>query len=265
MQPIFKNATVERLDDELRSGESLKRYFTGSFEYDEDECIINSSVKTDDNKPILLTTNPNLSQQDFENAVKLHKYLPGLSRVQASDKRLWTYLTHVEFFNYCSERWGYAAEWHEIKDDKDEKIEAVKNYRQHWFIGTAARALERNAIARLWWGAHQTFAPWQTLSGNGVEEVSDPYIYTKELFRSQDTFVQIMGRSFFWDRLILISMLEFLRRHPEIGTNELRILLRQMVININLLLGSRKLTFMQFDEIVALFEQIAVDIKTNGE
>src|SRR5437868_3644949 len=38
------------------------------------------------------------SHHDLENAIRLHKALPGLTPIQAQDPRLWTRLTHVELW-----------------------------------------------------------------------------------------------------------------------------------------------------------------------
>jgi uncharacterized protein DUF6339 len=270
MQAIFKNATVERLEDELRTGNSLKDYFEGKWRTAESEVLRDSTIECTGPKPVLVTGNRNISVEDSENAIKLHKYLPTLTEVQASDKRLWAYLTHVDFKDYCLHRWEYGMDWEELLSSKkreDEKAAAIRHFQSHWFTGSSARNLRRNALARLWWPAHLTYAPWKRAGNSVIPELEDPYAYTRLLFTSQDIYLQILERAPFWHPVMLIAMLEFIRRNPQLKGAELREMVREIVKNINLLSGSRKLTFMPFQEIVELIQSISRDFakKTSGQ
>ena len=72
---------------------------------------------------------------DIENAILIHTWLQGLNRLQASDARLWTYLTHARFFSYTVARFPHPTQ--------PEKI--VQNILSHWFVGRGG--LRRNAIS----------------------------------------------------------------------------------------------------------------------
>ena len=82
---------------------------------------------------------------DKENIITIYQALNCLSLQQATDERIWTYLTHVLAKEYTSKRWNAIPE-------DDEK--AVKYIEAHYFV-TGVRGLIRdNAVARLWWMGH---------------------------------------------------------------------------------------------------------------
>lgn len=263
MQSILKNACVEQLEDDLRTGKSLQNYFFGKWDIEKSDILNDSLITTIGQKPLLRVEKGNLSKQDVESAIMLHKYMPNLTETQASDKRLWAYLTHVEFKEYCMERWEYGADWDEVKSNNEEMATAIRHFHTHWFTGNSARRLERHALARLWWPAQLTFAPWEKHPGIGIQENQDKYIYTRQLLRTGDVLIQIIGRTPFWNPNTLFAILEYLRRHPDLQGTDLRNMIRSILIDINLLSGSRKLSFMPFESLVKLIEEIATS-KTNA-
>lgn len=85
------------------------------------------SLKTGDNK------------SDFDNACVVYNTLKDiLTPVMASDPRLWTYLTHVNFYNYMYARW--------LKNKKH----TVQTISEHFFY-SKSKSFVRNGIARLFW------------------------------------------------------------------------------------------------------------------
>lgn len=259
-QTIFKLGVVEKLEHMLRSGESLEKYYNGGWQFDQEDYLQDSVIEAVGKKPQLIVDARNINIQDTENAIKIHEYLPSLSRVQASDKRLWAYLTHVDFFDYCKKRWEFGADFDEL-DTPEKKESAASHYRNHWFTASSARSLRRNALARLWWPAHLTYAPWERYPGQGIPHHNDKYIYTKVLLSSQDTTLQILERSISWNPILLIAILEYLRKNPEIQGTKLRNLVRNLVININLLSGTRNLALLQFEHILAIIEDASKDYR----
>ena len=69
--------------------------------------------------------------------------LPKISAYLARDQRLWVFLTHIVLLNYTRQRWP-------IPQDKEQAIKHIKAH----FFASGARGIERdNAISRLWWMA----------------------------------------------------------------------------------------------------------------
>ena len=82
---------------------------------------------------------------DKENIITIYQALNCLSLQQATEERIWTYLTHVLVKEYTSKRWNAIPEDNE---------KAVKYIEAHYFV-TGVRGLIRdNAVARLWWMGH---------------------------------------------------------------------------------------------------------------
>lgn len=59
--------------------------------------------------PALLLPEGN-NKRDSENVRIIHPWLAHLTPVQASDPRLWTYLTHFVYSDYTAARWPVAAD-----------------------------------------------------------------------------------------------------------------------------------------------------------
>jgi len=88
-------------------------------------------------------------KRDSENVRLVHAWLAHLTPVQASDARLWTYLTHSVYSAYTAARWPIASD-----------SEVVSRIRERYFVeGESLASITRNAIARLWWFGHLTHNP----------------------------------------------------------------------------------------------------------
>lgn len=85
------------------------------------------------------------------------------------------------------------------------------------------RASSRNGLARLWWGAHLTRAPWELDDFFLPLKSKDPYAYTHLLFEYQDVYEGLMGRSLGRDRHILICTLELLRKDKKLQADRERV------------------------------------------
>lgn len=133
---------------------------------------------------------------DAENAVRLHRAFSTLTPLQASDERLWVWLCHIPFRDYVRQR--------HVGDLSGEKL--VKKIRSRFFVdGKDSRALMRNALARLWWGASLTFD----------ERAGDPYELTRILFFRQETVKNLLENNFGRSRRVLSAVLRFFDQKPE--------------------------------------------------
>jgi hypothetical protein len=87
--------------------------------------------------------------RDSENVRLVHAWLGHLTPVQASDPRLWTYLTHSVYSGYTAARWPIDAD-----------ADVGRRIRERYFVeGESLASITRNAIARLWWFGHLTHDP----------------------------------------------------------------------------------------------------------
>lgn len=116
---------------------------------------------------------------DFENTKKIYTALKGISVIQATDERLWTYLTHTLFWNYMRKRWPVESYL-----DKEKPVDALKE--RYFFMANRDRALIRNGIARLWWYGYVSYD----------DERKDPFELTRMLLSKLDIAQSLLERSF---------------------------------------------------------------------
>lgn len=161
--------------------------------------------------------------RDFENSVRLHQSLSSITPIQARDPRLWTRLTHVEFWLYMRKRW--PIEKHLANTKKAENY--IEN--RYFIAGADGRALLRNGISRLWWYSYLTHD----------ERRDNPYELTAVLLKNLDITQQILERSMGRSRVVLIGFLEFLMENSFLleGGDENRNIIRSLAKSLNLFGG----------------------------
>jgi hypothetical protein len=136
--------------------------------------------------PVLQIPDAN-GKRDSENVRLVHAWLAHLTPVQASDARLWTYLTHSVYTAYTAARWPIAAD-----------TEVLRRIRERYFVeGEGLASITRNSIARLWWFGHLTFDATR----------SDHYELADVLLSLQDIQVAFLERTIGRSRRILHTAL----------------------------------------------------------
>ena len=118
---------------------------------------------------------PGNSDTDVANAIVLYESLRGkLNRLQATDFRLWAYLSHISCLEYMKTRWpleeGARKSWPGRISDR-------------YFIASRSPYM-RNGISRLYWSAELTYD----------ETNSNPYEYLEYVLKWQDLAVGALDR-----------------------------------------------------------------------
>ncbi|MFZ3011405.1 MAG: DUF6339 family protein [Minisyncoccia bacterium] len=245
-QNIFKRMYVAELRDKIRSGESLCDYFKKDVEYPI-ETLIQSTIKTDPEKLKLKYRGKNESaSNDLENAIALYEAFPDLTETQASDPRLWTYLTHVTLRDYVFARWPIGGSCEQIKTDSKQQATTIDFILSHWFAsGGNDRLLRRNAAARLWWPVHLTHAPWLREPEFFADlKTNDPYRFTKILLSMESIYAEVLERGLGRDNRILITVLEFFEANKSIKREQIRSFMKEL----NLFLSVRNLSLLSRKE-----------------
>lgn len=256
-QKIFRRDAVERLRNELRTGNSLESYFKESFAVKEND-LLPSTIAVSGKVPALKMPKGDIAEGDLDNAIKLHEYYLNLDETQASDPRLWTYLSHVEFRKYTIERWGLEGTYSDL-DDNDKKQKAINYLLEHWFISGNDRDLRRHAVARLWWAAHLTYAPWERdPEFFGALKCEDAYFYTRTLLSTQDIYQQVLERAMGRSDRVLISVLNFLANNPKVASS--RDSIRTLMKELNLAYGTKKIITLDFESLNKLIAKTALEI-----
>ncbi|MBR2012164.1 MAG: hypothetical protein IKA08_02795 [Alphaproteobacteria bacterium] len=247
---VFESTFVEK----LREVKSLDFYTDPNSEFDlssyPNAVLVSQNTELPDAVPVLSSK----IEDDAQSAEKIFNYLK-ISPIQASDSRLWAYLTHVTFCKYVKSRWPI--------DQKDEEKNKIKKVRTQWLATSSSRSFRTNAIARLWWAAYSTVAPWENdVYFKSLPDQSDRFIYTKVMFSKQDIATNLLDRRFGRSQHIIIAILEFIRTHKELET---RNLYRSFFKEINLMLSYCKLMNLSLEQLQNKFEEVYSNLTPNDE
>lgn len=160
---------------------------------------------------------------DIENTKALYSKLRHLTVLQATDERMWAYLTHVTFWEYMRTRW--PIERIEIQGH-DSKVFVESRY---LFMRNKDRALLRNGISRLWWYGFISYD----------KQRADPYELTEVLLSTQDIASNILERTFSRSNKVTRSILAVLAEMNEENRNSVirRGAFRDLARHINYLGG----------------------------
>lgn len=248
---IFTRAYSEELRENVENGSSIISYLNEEFK-PSTTGILESTVELPDEAPSLGSND----SDDVDNAIKLYEYLENIDMTQASDKRLWTYLSHITFRNYTLARWPLKYSDVDIRSGGIALSKAQTYVLEHWFISGSARSLRRHSISRLWWAAHLTVAPWEKdPKYYRLEDTKDRFMFTRVLFSTQDIAQGILERKLGWSDKITFALLEYFRQNP---SN--RQVARNLIKEVNLVLGYRKLTILSFEELVGVINKLATTL-----
>lgn len=132
---------------------------------------------------------------DLDNTKTIYTALRDLTPLQASEERLWAYLTHVQHWAYMRKRW--PAEQYRPGES------FAKNIRERYFFRSdRSRSLIRNGIARLWWYGYTTYD----------NQRADPFELTAILLRTLDVTQSILERAFSRNRTVTQAVLSVLHK-----------------------------------------------------
>lgn len=148
--------------------------------------------------PELRYEETNNNRYDLENAISLYESLP-LQPYQATDMRLWVYLTHYTYWEYMKHRWPEPP-----------KQNPESNILVRYFDGE--KPFSRNGIARLWWSVHLTVD-----ENARIDE--EKYKYTKLFWNDQDKVDNLSAYNLCHIKPLLWAVLTAYEAHPEKFTN----------------------------------------------
>ena len=138
-----------------------------------DAAIVESRIQADEFPKLEMPQDGKL--QDSENVRRVYSWLNHLTPVQASDPRLWIYLTHGPYADYTAARWPIHPD-SQVRD----------RIRERYFLeGESLETLVRNSIARLWWFGYLT----------RDSSVPDPFELTDVLLSLQDIQMAFLERA----------------------------------------------------------------------
>jgi hypothetical protein len=190
--------------------------------------------------------------KDTENAIHFHKALRHLTPLQARDPRLWTRLSHMDFWTYMRLRW--PVEKHMANRDR-----ATRFVESRYFVAQSqSRALLRHGIARLWWTAQLSHDP----------DRENPYELTTVLLSTLDITQQIVERGMGRATNIIRGFLAFLLRNGDTlltGGDKNRARVRRLAKHLNMYGGVCLLDLLSQAEVMEILaKELARILDTEG-
>jgi len=253
--PILQESYLGHLESQVRKP-SVQAIYRGQepFPIDRERLVTRTHLPLESDLPILTcdggTTSQQLAATDAENAIELYQSLQPLdgdgrrplTAVEASDRRLWAYMTHGPYLDYCRERYPKLGN------------ESANYIRDHWFFGRGR--LRRNAISRLWWAAHLTVCPWQADPELEILNRGDQFYYTRVLTKVQDIYQGIIERDFGRSLKVRILLLDVLDRFQDRGISLTQLGL-EMFKRVNIISKHRDLGSMPAESLLKMIEEMA--------
>lgn len=240
-QNIFSKYYVEELISKIETGRFNEYLSDDPFPFENKVPPGESVIEVNINLALKLPFSSS-EHFDMENSITIYTEFKSLNETQASDTRLWTYLTHVNFWEYMRKRWP-AEKFEEESENLTDDL-SVKNKQANFIISRYhlktpnRRRLLRNGISRLWWYAHLTYD----------EKRSDPFELTRVLLAHQDKAQNLLERSLGSNKKILAAILEYLKLTPSLTRDEVR----DKIKELNLVGGVKNLHLLDQDEILEI-------------
>jgi hypothetical protein len=165
-QKLLRNNCILRLKGKLSTEDGIEAYLNNELSISDEDLLVNTDIASPDN--LKLSDPGSESDYEFQNSKLIYEVYKQMTPVQATDVRIWTYLTHVTFWDYMKRR-------RPIEEQPADKRASYIS--EHWFVDRVSTAkLLRNDISLLWWTAYLTYD----------QDRTDPYELTKEAFTMLD-------------------------------------------------------------------------------
>jgi len=164
--------------------------------------------------------------RDVANAPLVYEFLGAMDPANASDPRLWTYLSFVTYRDYMDKRWP---------------LNGVSNWKSRaetrWMMPRVNRGiLVRHGIARLWWIASLTHDP--TLRYPLSSDSEDPFAYTSAVLANEDRINAFFDREAGAIPAVIRCVLEYVDKDPRFHSDNY---IRKLMKEITLTYGYRDL------------------------
>lgn len=218
-QQIFKEKYLLKLKAEI----DADKYRSNEFVFDKKQTLMMPNIT----KPEGLLSKLN-HQNDFETAVQIFEALKNLEPIQASDERLWAYLSHVDLYSYMIKRWDAAY--------NDTAKDAISYIKEHWFVSSIAQSsLLRHALGGLWWAVYLSVD-----ENRGAKK----YELTEILFRQLDFPTRTLGTyKLGRHKEAVIGILEFIQENQHLFKNHFENKTRFITKHLNLIGGVKPISY----------------------
>lgn len=239
-QKIFRTLYTQKLLEDLSENTNVEKYRQPVFDYDEDAVLTMAGIESVVDQGLPSNMRPN---DDFESSKAVYMALNKLTPIQASDPRLWTYLTHVDLYEYMTKRW---------RDFISGETNKTDYLIDHWFVKTPSQqCLMRNAISGLWWAAYLSYDVSR----------SDPFELTAVFFKDLDLPTRTIGTYRIGRHKDAVKgVLQFIKDFPEVMSSHYEKKTRFIFKRFNVIGGSKPLSLFDmgyfYDECKAMIIEL---------
>ena len=197
-QKTFTDSYASSLNEKVSRGEDLRLYLNKDFVFDESQTQwVGGLVQPEGLLENMLKYSD--KSQDLQAAITLYEGYRQLRPVVASEKPFWIYLGHVDLYPYMHKR--FLNDVTRILQKDPTKSSAILN---RWFF---PREFVRNHLAGMWWDVKCTID----------ETDSDPYIYTRTLFKYYDMrSMNFANYKMFRNKAQVKGILKCIGEHPDV-------------------------------------------------
>lgn len=198
LQRIFTPQYVNLLMNSIQ----VEDYLKNEFPYDMSQVKRLNGIEHPDG----LEQKMLASKTVFDAAIALYEAYKNIPPILASKDVLWTYLTHVDLFNYVKKIWPEF----EFKNTATGKVkkstsESEKYIRDHWFY---SRGPMRTSLMGLWWSVYLTVD--ESLGNN-------KYDLTKVFFSNEGMRTRRLGTGHIGrNKEALKGILSFMKDHMDL-------------------------------------------------
>lgn len=237
LQKTFRPSYAQQLEDEAKKGIGIDRYSKAHFQYDTSQVLMIPTIEEPENLIEHMD-----SSDDLKSAIALYESYKNLSPLQAQDYSFWTYLAHADLFPYVQ------ARNNEVLKPGFSNSEYITN---HFFRGFGG--LIYHPLAGLWWDVYCTILP----------EQSDPYHYTRFIFKDYGLRVTFLGRyRLFRNRNELFGILDFMMDNEDVFSIHSRQRYRWISQYLNRIGGSLNFSNMSKEHVYSILQGVKEKIST---
>lgn|SRR5574344_1098432 len=227
---IYTNDYISKLDEEIADLSFLNHFEDGIFK-DENALTYEYELEDCDDEHISLIAQKGF---DFDNAIELYQTYK-LSRVEASNRGLWTYLSLNKFAKYNKSLFNIN------KDVKD-----IQGYiYDHYVLGKSPSSMLRHTLCGMWWAVKLSVD----------ENREDKYELTEILFKQISFFSRFLGINLIALEPALHGILEFIAEHKELFEHNFESRMRFISTVVNRLGGTKLICAMDKDFFKSEFEK----------
>lgn len=237
-QKIFTSGYVRKLKDEVLSETSLQFYDESEFIFDDDRLLEMPNIYRPDNLYGRLRVN-----DDLTSAIAIYEAYENLTPMQASDERLWTYLSHVDLFGYLQDRWDGELTSKYVLD--------------HWFIRSTKQSnLLSDNLSGMWWAVYLSVD----------EKRSDKFELTKILFRQRDFAFRTLGTyKLGRHKKAVKGILEFIQENEKLFSTKFEAKTREVTKFLNLYGGTKPIPYFEKSDIKNILNSHVKKIISAGQ